>query len=200
MWQYTSSSKEPVCHQVPVVHRSQAILCLYHFLQSHGWAHPWGLTACLSKQWSVSAVTYATCLCSKLPLEALPGYRPTFLCCEGLPFVARGENWLMHHLIHGLHWKTCAPGQAILIGVKKWQTPAEMLEKIHEKLAPRVHARKEVLVSNMINGVHDWTAWLQPMGVDTPSAEKWMLHFLCDLWLEFFQMLKLDKSCAKNWH
>ena len=58
-----------------------------------------------------------------------------------------GENWLMHHLIHGL--------QAILIGVKKWQTPAKMLEKIHEKLAARVHARKEVLVSNMINGVHD---------------------------------------------
>lgn len=55
------------------------------------------------------------------------------------------------------------PGQAILIGVKRWQTPAEMLEKIHEKLAPRVHARKEVLVSNMINGVHDWTAWLEPM-------------------------------------
>ena len=69
--------------------------------------------------------------------------------------------------------KTCAPGQAILIGVKKWQTPAKMLEKIHEKLAARVHAR--------ISGVHDWTAWLQPMGVDTPSAAKWMLHFLCDL-------------------
>ena len=36
--------------------------------------------------------------CSKLSLEALPGYRPTFLCCEGLPFVVCGENWLMQSL------------------------------------------------------------------------------------------------------
>ena len=48
-----------------------------------------------------------------------------------------------------------------------------MLEKIHEKLAIRAHALKEVLVSNMINGVHDWTAWLQAEGVSRvfPNAE-----------------------------
>ena len=43
-----------------------------------------------------------------------------------------------------------------------------MLEHIKAKLEPRVAARKEVLMTNMIQGVHDFSAWLDPLGVDLP--------------------------------
>jgi len=58
--------------------------------------------------------------------------------------------------------------QAILIGLRKWQTPDAMLDHIKAKLEPRVAARKEVLMTNMIQGVHDFSAWLDPLGVDLP--------------------------------
>ena len=89
----------------------------------------------------------------------------------------------MHHLIHGLHWKTSWSGhthwgkEMANSSWDAWEDPWEV-------------GTQGPCAERSLGFQHDqWCAWLDCMagtnGSGHAPAEKWMLHFLCDLWLEF---------------
>jgi hypothetical protein len=52
---------------------------------------------------------------------------------------------------------------SLILKQHHYETPEDLLNFLDQELRPKFHARREVLVSEMVSGIYDWSTWLCTM-------------------------------------
>ena len=60
----------------------------------------------------------------------------------------------------------------IMLQLRTWQTPAELLDHIVSKLQAKVSSKGEVLIAVQLSSIHDFKSWLAPLNIELDWAFK----------------------------